>query len=45
VNRHVKRHPTTEIGEITGELLEEMYGSDLRVVRHDQSDEAGFCCD
>lgn len=45
VNRHVKRHPTTEIGEITGELLEEMYGSDLRVVRHDQSDEAGYCCD
>jgi len=43
VNRHVKRHPTTEIGEITGELLEEMYGSDLRVVRHDQSDEAGYC--
>ncbi|MGI5819472.1 MAG: metal ABC transporter ATP-binding protein [Armatimonadota bacterium] len=43
VNRHVKRHPTTGIGEITGELLEEMYGSDLRVVRHDQSDEAGYC--
>lgn len=45
VNRHVKRHPTTEIGEITGELLEEMYGSDLRVVRHDQSDGEGCCRD
>lgn len=45
VNRHVKRHPTTEIGEITGELLEEMYGKDLRVVRHDQSDEAACCRD
>jgi len=45
VNRRVKRHPTTEIGEITGELLEEMYGSDLRVVRHDQSDGAGYCRD
>lgn len=45
VNRYVKRHPTTEMGEITGEVLEEMYGSDLRLVRHDQSDGAGACCD
>ena len=45
VNRHVKRHPTTEMGQITGELLEEMYGSDLRLVRHDQSDETGACCE
>ncbi|MGC9317407.1 MAG: metal ABC transporter ATP-binding protein [Armatimonadota bacterium] len=37
VNRRVRRHPTTEIGEITGDLLEAMYGSDLRVVRHDQT--------
>jgi zinc transport system ATP-binding protein len=45
VNRYVKRHPTSEISDITGELLEEMYGSDLRVVRHDQSHEAGYCRD
>ncbi len=45
VNRHVKRHPTTELGEITGELLEELYGSDLRLVRHDQSDQTGYCRD
>jgi len=45
VNQRVKRHPTTEMGEITGELLEGLYGSDLRLVRHDQSDEAGYCGD
>lgn len=36
VNRQVKRHPTTQISQMTGELLERMYGSDLMVVRHDQ---------
>ncbi len=35
VNRVVRRHPTAEMSEISGELLEEMYGSDRRVVRHD----------
>ncbi|MEA3403414.1 MAG: ABC transporter ATP-binding protein [Armatimonadota bacterium] len=43
VNRQVRRHPTTEISEITGELLEGMYGSDLRVVRHDQTSDGGDC--
>ena len=43
VNRRVKRHPTSDISDITGELLEEMYGHELRVVRHDQSDEAACC--
>lgn len=44
VNRRVKRHPTSEMTDITGELLAEMYGSDLRVVRHDQSDGRGDRC-
>lgn len=37
VNRVVRRHPTTEMGEITGEMLVCMYGPDRKVVRHDQS--------
>ena len=45
VNRYVKRHPTSELSDITGELLEQMYGSDLRVVRHDRNDVAGYCRD
>jgi zinc transport system ATP-binding protein len=32
VNRTVKLHPTSEI---TGEIIQEIYGSDLRIVRHD----------
>ncbi|MFO8082096.1 MAG: ABC transporter ATP-binding protein [Armatimonadota bacterium] len=44
VNRRVKRHPTSEMTDITGELLAEMYGSDLRVVRHDQSEGRGDGC-
>jgi zinc transport system ATP-binding protein len=32
VNRLVVVHPTTEI---TGEIIAEIYGSDLRMVRHD----------
>jgi zinc transport system ATP-binding protein len=32
VNRTVKLHPTSEI---TGEIIREIYGSDLRMVRHD----------
>lgn len=43
VKRQVKRHPTSEMSDITGELLEEMFGSDRRVVRHDQSDGVGYC--
>lgn len=46
VNREVRRHPTTEMGEITGELMESMYGSDRRVVRHDQCwEEEGEECE
>lgn len=37
VNRKVRRHPTTQVGEITGELLESMYGRDRVMVRHDLS--------
>lgn len=32
VNNHVHIHPTSEL---TGELLRDMYGSDLRMIRHD----------
>lgn len=35
VNRRVKIHPTSEL---TGEVIREMYGGDVRMVRHDQ------CC-
>lgn len=35
VNRQVKIHPTSEL---TGEVIREMYGGDVRMVRHDQ------CC-
>lgn len=35
VDRRVRRHPTAEMHEVTGEVLEELYGKDLRLVRHD----------
>lgn len=35
VNRQVRIHPTSEL---TGEVIREMYGGDVRMVRHDQ------CC-
>lgn len=35
VNRQVKIHPTSEL---TGEIIREMYGGDIRMVRHDH------CC-
>lgn len=43
VNRRVRRHPTTAVGQITGELLESLYGQDRLIVRHDLScrEEAG----
>ncbi len=34
VNRQVIIHPTSEL---TGELIQEMYGGDLRMIRHDHS--------
>lgn len=43
VNCRVRRHPTAGMSEITGELLEEMYGSDFRVVRHDRDAGEGAC--
>ncbi|HCA46019.1 MAG TPA: ABC transporter [Armatimonadetes bacterium] len=43
VNRFVRRHPTTEMGELTSEILEDLYGSDLRLVRHDRN-EGTWCC-
>ena len=43
VNRFVMRHPTTEMGELTSEILEDLYGSDLRLVRHDRN-EGTWCC-
>ena len=35
VNRRVRVHPTSEI---TTEIIQEMYGADVRLVRHDQRD-------
>ncbi len=37
VNRQVLRHPTTEICQVTGDVLERLYGSDRKVVRHDET--------
>ncbi len=45
VNRVVRRHPTTELGEMTGEMLLCMYGPDRKVVRHDQSCREDAICD
>ncbi len=45
VNTEVRRHPTSELGEITGELLETMYGTGMRMVRHDQCWQRGEGCD
>ena len=33
VNRKVYTHPTSEV---TGELIQEVYGTDMRLIRHDQ---------
>jgi len=38
VKRHVAVHPTSEL---TGELISEVYGSDVRMVRHDHPPEGG----
>jgi zinc transport system ATP-binding protein len=38
VKRHVVVHPTSEI---TGEIIQEIYGADVRMVRHDQRCPAG----
>lgn len=35
VNNEVRIHPTSEL---TGDLIREMYGGDLQLIRHDQ------CC-
>ena len=43
VNRRVRRHPTSEMGQISGELLEELYGRELRLVRHDRNGVGGCC--
>jgi len=36
VNQRVARHPTADLSDVTGEVLRELYGGRLRVVRHDQ---------
>lgn len=43
VNRRVKLHPTVGLGDVTTEILREMYGEDLRVVRHDVECPPGEC--
>ncbi len=40
VNRRVVVHPTSEI---TGEIISEIYGSDVRMVRHDERSGGGEC--
>jgi len=37
VNRRVVRHHTSDLGEVDGALLKAMYGSDMRLVRHDET--------
>lgn len=41
VNRKVVVHPTSEI---TGEMISEIYGSDVRMVRHDARGQGGHSC-
>jgi len=36
----VNWHPTTAVGELTSELFRELYGADVRLVRHDRHYEA-----
>lgn len=43
VNRRVKLHPTVGLGDITAEVLREMYGEEIRVVRHDVVCPPGEC--
>lgn len=43
VNRRVKLHPTVGVGDVTAEILREIYGEDLRVVRHDVVCPPGEC--
>lgn len=42
VNREVVIHPTSEL---TGELIRDMYGGDIRMIRHDQRCSQGGHCD
>jgi len=41
VNRQVVRHPTSDLTDVSGELLADLYGEGIRLVRHDlaQGDE------
>ncbi len=41
VNRAVSVHPTCDLTDVTADLLREMYGDDLRVVRHDRQCQEG----
>ncbi len=41
VNRRVKRHPTSALSDVSGDLLRELFGDQLRVVRHDRRVEEG----
>ena len=45
VNQRVTTHPTLGIADVTAELLQEMYGSDIRVIRHDATCLPGECPD
>jgi len=41
VNHRVVSHPTTELGDVSTDLLCELYGNQLRLVRHDRHMEEG----
>lgn len=41
VNRRVVRHPTSDLSDVSGDLLREIFGDQLRVVRHDRRVEEG----
>lgn len=41
VNRHVQRHPTSALSDVNGDLLCQLFGDQLRMVRHDRHVEEG----
>ena len=41
VKHRVRRHPTSALSDVSGDLLRELFGDQLRVVRHDRHVEEG----
>lgn len=44
VNRRAVWHPTCDLDDVDGELLRRLYGSDMRVVRHDACERRDDAC-